>query len=424
MNKETTVLLAAFVACILASAYFAACETALSMANRIRLKNISEHGDKRARKALYLTEEADEKTLITLLILTNIAHTASASVATVFVSRIWGSAFISACTFVTTFIMFVIGESIPKNYASTHADSFSVRNAGAILLMVKVLTPVSWLFSFISSVLSKIIRESDEPSVNEEELHEIIDNIEEKGTLEKEKTELIQSALEFDDTTVQDVLTPRIDIVGVDDSMSPSEIIGVIKNSRHSRLPVFSGSIDNITGILSIRKYIRSYLEKGDGVVLSEICEEPYFVYKTIPIDELLKNMSSRRINMAVVNDEYGGTLGIITVEDVLEELVGEIWDEDDVVRHDIVPLGGNRFEVTADMAAEDAFEFMGYDDFDPDEFEHRTVGAWVLENFEYMPQKGDSFTWGPMKVTITEAAPNRIVKVIIVYAKEETPDA
>lgn len=424
MNNETTVLVAAFALSILASAYFAASETALSMSNRIRLKNLAEHGDPKAKKALYLTEEADEKTLITLLILTNIAHTAAASVATVFVTRIWGSAFISACTFVTTFIMFVVGESIPKNYAATHPDSFSVANAGAILFLVKVLTPVSWLFSFISSVLSKIIRQSDEPSVNEEELHEIIDNIQEEGTFEKEKTELIQSALEFDDTTVQDVLTPRIDIVGVDDSMSPSEIIELIKTSRHSRLPVYNGSIDNITGILSIRKYIRSYLEKGDSVDLSDICEEPYFVYKTIPIDELLKNMSSRRINMAVVNDEYGGTLGIITVEDVLEELVGEIWDEDDEVRADIVPLGGNRYDVSADMAAEDAFEYMGYEDFDPGEFEHRTVGAWVLENFEYMPQKGDSFRSGPLSVTITEAAPNRIVKVMIVYAKEVSPDA
>lgn len=424
MNNETTVLVAAFALSILASAYFAASETALSMSNRIRLKNLAEHGDPNAKKALYLTEEADEKTLITLLILTNIAHTAAASVATVFVTRIWGSAFISACTFVTTFIMFVVGESIPKNYAATHPDSFSVANAGAILFLVKVLTPVSWLFSFISSVLSKIIRQSDEPSVNEEELHEIIDNIQEEGTFEKEKTELIQSALEFDDTTVQDVLTPRIDIVGVDDSMSPSEIIELIKTSRHSRLPVYNSSIDNITGILSIRKYIRSYLEKGDSVDLSDICEEPYFVYKTIPIDELLKNMSSRRINMAVVNDEYGGTLGIITVEDVLEELVGEIWDEDDEVRADIVPLGGNRYDVSADMAAEDAFEYMGYEDFDPGEFEHRTVGAWVLENFEYMPQKGDSFRSGPLSVTITEAAPNRIVKVMIVYAKEVSPDA
>ena len=151
MNSETTVLAAAFVLSIIASAYFAASETALSMSNRIRLKNLAEHGDTKAKKALYLTEEADEKTLITLLILTNIAHTAAASVATVFVNRIWGSALISACTFVTTLIMFVFGESIPKNYASTHSDSFTVANAGAILLLVKVLTPVSWLFSFIAA---------------------------------------------------------------------------------------------------------------------------------------------------------------------------------------------------------------------------------------------------------------------------------
>ena len=423
MNDKTTVLAGVFVLTILASAYFAASETALSMANRIRLRSQSDKGDRRAARALFLAEEDSDRTLITLLILTNIAHMAAASVATVFVTRLWGNTFVSACTFITTIIMFIAGESIPKNYAATHADGFLTRNSGIISFLVKICSPLSWIFSFISKIISKLLRDKGEPTMNEEDLQEIIDNIQEEGTLDREKTELIQSAMEFDDTTVQEVLTPRIDIVAIEDDMSAKEIIEVIRGSKHSRIPVYNGSIDNITGILSIRKYIREYLEKGDATVLSDLCEKPYFVYKTIPIDELLRKMSANRINMAVVNDEYGGTLGIITVEDVLEELVGEIWDEDDEVRSDIIDTGGNRYLVNADMNADDAFEFMGYEPEDPEEFEHKTIAAWVLENFDFMPGRGDSFTKGPLSVTIEEASPNRVVRVIIRYVREEVSE-
>lgn len=420
MDATTLPLILVFLFCLALSAYMAASETAFSMANRIRLKNYADHGNKGALRALYLTDEGMDKMLVTVLIITNIAHTAGASIATVFATRIWGMGAVTICTAVTTIIIFIIGESLPKNYAASHADNFSMKNAFVMTFLVKVFTPLSLMFSFVKKVVGKIIKTDDEPTVNEEELHDIIENIDEESGFEKEKSELLQSALEFDETTVQDILTPRIDIVGIDEDMTPSEIINLIKNVKYSRIPVYRNTLDNILGTVSIRKYIKKYLKYKDDTYLSDILEKPFYVYKTMPIDEILREMSAKKIHMAFVKDEYGGTSGLITVEDVLEELVGEIWDEDDEVREDFVPIGGNRYEVSADMQTDDAFELMGYKDYKAEDFEHKKVGAWVLEQFDAMPKENDSFMFGKIYVKILETSPTRIIKVMMQLKEDE----
>ncbi len=414
MEENVLPLILVFMLCVVAGAYLAASETAFSMANKIRLKNNAEHGNKGAARALYLADEGVDKMLITILILTNVANTTAASIATIFATRLWGVGAVSVCTFVTTIIIFVVGESLPKNYAATHADSFSMKNSGFMTFLVKVLTPLSWLFSFIKKVISSVIKTSDEPTVNEEELHDIIDSIDEEGSFEKEKSELIQSALDFDETTVQDVLTPRINIVAIDEDMTPSEIIELIKSVKFSRLPVYRGTLDNIVGAVSIRKYIKKYLKYKDETYLTDILEEPFYVYKTMPIDEILREMSAKKIHMAFVKDEYGGTSGLVTVEDVLEELVGEIWDEDDEVREDFVPIGGNRYEVSANMKMDDVFNLMHYKLHDSTDFEHKSVGAWVLEQFDSMPVEGDSFMFKNIYVEILQTSQTRVIKVLM----------
>ena len=420
MDANTLPLILVFLLCLAASAYFSASETAFSMANRIRLKNHADHGSKGAAKALYLTDEGMDKMLITILILNNIVNMTAASVATIFATRTWGMSAVSICAALTTVIIFIAGESVPKNYAAAHADSFSMKNAPFMTFLVKLLTPLSWLFSFIKKVVSAVIKTDNAPTVNEEELHDIIESIDEDGSFEKEKSELIQSALEFDETTVQDVLTPRTDIVGIDEDMTPSEIIELIKSVKFSRLPVYRNTLDNILGTVSIRKYIKKYLKYKDDTYLDDILEKPFYVYKTMPIDEILREMSSKKIHMAFVKDEYGGTSGLVTVEDVLEELVGEIWDEDDEVREDFVPIGGNRYEVNADMQVDDAFELMGYKDYNEEDFEHKNIGAWVLEQFDAMPHEGDSFMFGNIFVKILETSPTRIIKVMMQLKEDD----
>ncbi len=413
MDSDGWILFSALILLILLGGYFAASETAFASANKIRLKNMADSGSFGAKRALFICDNAD-KSLTTLLILNNITHIGSASIATVLSTRLWGVQSVTASTIVITIIVFLVSETIPKNYAAHFPEKFAIKTAGILKSLVVILTPISYIFTAISKLLSKLFVKNEEPTVNEDELYDIIETAQEEGSIEKEKGELIHSALEFNDITVKDILTPRIDLVALDKEMSAQEIIKAIKESRHSRLVVYSDTIDNVTGTLSIRKYIKSYLKNGDNTILDELTDPPYFVYRTMPVDELLREMSSNKQHMAIVSDDYGGMLGIVTIEDMLEELVGEIWDEDDVVREDFVPLGGNRFAINADMSVEDAFELMGITRLINENALHKTLGAWALEHFDYMPVRNDSFRYENLKISVDEITHSRIVKIVI----------
>ena len=215
---------------------------------------------------------------------------------------------------------------------------------------MKLLTPITFIFSLVSNMLAKLFRSENEPTVTEEELYDIIDEIAEEGTMDQQRSGLIRSALDFDDITVADILTSRVDLAAIDAELTPAEIVEKIKNGRHSRLPVYEDTIDNIIGILGIRKYLKAYMEQGDSLDLRSMLDETLYVHKSMLIDELLRNMQSRKRHMAVVTDDYGGVMGIVTIEDILEELVGEIWDEDDEVKDTFNPIGGNRFEVSLSL--------------------------------------------------------------------------
>lgn len=412
MNSDSWIMFSALILLILLGGYFAASETAFVSSNKIRLKNMADSGSAGAKRALYVCDNAD-KSLTTLLILNNITHIGSASLATVIATRLWGVGSVTATTVVTTIVVFLVSETIPKNYAAHFPEKFAVATAGIMKTLMVVCTPVSYIFTGISKLFSKLFTKKEEPTVNEDELYDIIETAQEEGSIEKEKGELIHSALEFDAITVKDILTPRIDVVALDCEMTPREIIEAIKESRHSRLVVYRDAIDNVVGTLSIRKYIKNYLKNGENTVLEDITDAPYFVYRTMPVDDLLRRMSASKQHMAVVSDDYGGMLGIVTIEDMLEELVGEIWDEDDIVREDFIPMGGSRYEINADLSVEDACELMEVKI--PDEADaHKTLGAWALEHFDYVPQRNDSFRCGTLKVSVEEIMHSRIVKLII----------
>ena len=234
----------------------------------------------------------------------------------------------------------------------------------------------------------------------------------EEGSLDEERGELISSALQFAETTVESILTSRVDIVALDIDDPVDEMLGTIRSETHSRLPVYEGSIDNIIGILSIRKFIKTYLREGEKMDVRALLDEPYFIHGSTNIDGLLPVMSKKRLNMAVVTDNYGGTLGIVTVEDILEELVGEIWDEDDVVEEPYVALDNGEWDCTAEMTVSDVFELLELDEDDDDEFTNKLLGEWAYEQFDNIPSVGDSFRYENVEVTVSEMHNNRILRL------------
>ena len=398
---------------ILGGGYFAGSEIAYASVNKIRIKNYAEDGDTRAKKALYILNNFD-KSISTLLVGNNLMHIGAATTATVIATRTWGQGAVAYSTLITTLVVFLVSEMIPKNLAKSRNEDFALAVADSLYVLMKLLTPVVFFFTSISKGVSKLFKKQEEPTVTEDELYDILETIKEEGSLEAGKSKLISSALEFADVTAQDALTARVDVVAIDIDSTCDEILQTIKEEKYSRLPVYEDNIDHIIGILNIRKFLKVYMKQGNHINLRALLDPPYFVPKTTKIDDLLQEMSRRKLHMAIVNDDYGGTLGIMTVEDILEELVGEIWDEDDEVIEEFIPMGGNRYEVDAEFDVDDAFELMHYDNYDKDELWHKTMGSWVLEHFDYVPKEGDCFEYRGVTVTVLTIDNKRITKLLV----------
>lgn len=314
---------------MLVACYFATAETALASANRIRIKSLADDGNRRAQKTVALLDDFD-RALTTLLVGTNIVHIACASLTTLFVKRLWGAGAVAVSTVVLAIVVFFAAEMLPKSFARAYPEEAALALAPSLRTLMTLLSPITVLFSGISKFITRLFGVPDAPTVTEDELYDIIESIGEEGGIEEEASRLIHSALEFDDITVQQVLTPRNRMVTVALDDSCEEILSVIRESRHSRLPVYDKTPDNIVGILGIRRYLKAYLAQGENVSLAELMDPPYFLPRKRRIDDALSEMSGRKQHIAVVRDDFGGVLGIVTVEDILEELVGEIWDEDD----------------------------------------------------------------------------------------------
>jgi CBS domain containing-hemolysin-like protein len=274
--------------------------------------------------------------------------------------------------------------------------------------------PLSSLLTAIGNGVASLTKGDPEASVTEDELYDIIEDMTEEGSLDEDQGDLISSALQFGDVTVESILTARVDVASIDVSMSHAEILAFIKEQRHSRLPVYEGSIDNIIGILQIRKYIKAYLRQGENLDIRPLLDEAYFIHQSANIDELLPVMSKRKLNMAVVTDNYGGTLGVVTVEDILEELVGEIWDEDDTAEEPIVPLPDGEYEVASDETVGDVFDALGveYDEEEDEELINKLMGELCYEQFPAIPAEGDKFEYRGLEITVAAMQHNRILKL------------
>ena len=411
---------------LVCAAFFAVTETSMASASRSRIKASAERGEFRAKKTLYVLDNFD-LAISTLLICTNIVHIAAASIVTLAVTRKWGVSAVSLSTIITTIVVFCAGEMLPKSVAKKYSDTLALSCAPVLCFFMKLFAPLSKLLTWIGQAAAKLTPGDSQISVTEDELYDIIEDMTEEGSLDEDQGDLISSALQFGDVTVESVLTPRVDIVAININSSHAELLSLIKSTNHSRLPVYEGSIDNIIGVLQIRKYIKAYLRLGENLDIKPMLDEVFFVHQSTNIDELLPILSKRKLNIAVVTDNYGGTLGIVTVEDILEELVGEIWDEDDVIEEPMVEIGDGVYEVGADETVSDVFDQLGYEDPENDEeLVNTLMGEWAYEKFDTIPKPGDSFRYHQVLVTVKDMNHNRIMKltVALLPAEEEGGEA
>ena len=411
---------------LVCAAFFAVTETSMASASRSRIKASAERGDFRAKKTLYVLDNFD-LAISTLLICTNIVHIAAASIVTLAVTKKWGVSAVSISTIITTIVVFFAGEMLPKSVAKKYSDTLALSCAPVLCFFMKLFAPLSKLLTWIGQAAAKLTPGDSQISVTEDELYDIIEDMTEEGSLDEDQGDLISSALQFGDVTVESVLTPRVDIVAININSSHAELLSLIKSTNHSRLPVYEGSIDNIIGVLQIRKYIKAYLRLGENLDIKPMLDEVLFVHQSTNIDVLLPILSKRKLNIAVVTDNYGGTLGIVTVEDILEELVGEIWDEDDVIEEPMVEIGDGVYEVGADETVSDVFDQLGYEDPENDEeLVNTLMGEWAYEKFDTIPKPGDSFRYHQVLVTVKDMNHNRIMKltVALLPAEEEGGEA
>jgi putative hemolysin len=395
------------------SAFFSGSETAFSSVNRIRLKNYASAGDKRAKRAIYIVDNYDNA-LSAILIGNNIVNIASASIGTIICTDLFGPAWGPvASTAIMTLLVLCFGEILPKCIAKENAERMALSVGGILSALMVVLKPLIWIFVKLKSLVLRRFTSSDKmPSVTEEELKTIIEEIEDEGVLQQHESELIQSALEFDDITVSEILTHRVDVIGVEADADIESIKQIFLTERFSRLPVYEKSLDNVLGIISDKDFFREYL-KNPNFMLSSIIQETLFVPPKKSISQLLRQLQRTKCQLAIVTDQYGGTLGLITLEDILEELVGEIWDEDEEIVNEIIPLSECSYQVSGDCHLDDLFEQI-----DPEHREYNgennTVSGWVLDMMQKIPEEGETCTVDCFQITVQEVEEQRIKQVVI----------
>ena len=385
--------------------------------NKIRVRGYADDGNKRAKRALRLEAKYD-RTITAILVGNNVVNIACASLATLLVFRIFdafGSSLSEGVitvitTVITTVVIFLAGEMIPKSYARAHSDEYIMLMSGSLSFLVTILTPVAFLFQSVSRLVQRIVKAEDAPTVTEEELTGIIETVEEEGVIDEDRGDLLQSALVFSKKKVADVLTLREDVVGIERSMDEEEILEIIKQNKYTRLPVYRRDLDHVLGFLSVRTYLKAVAEDKPRN-LGSMITKPYFVSHEADIDDELAKMSKNKTSIAIVRGKRNEVLGLVTVEDFLEELVGEIFDEDDVVNHEFMKLGGNYFDVSPTLFLADAFRRMKYTP--PVKVPARmTVAVFVAEKLGHTPEEDDAFTWHNLTVTVKEVEDGRLSKL------------
>lgn len=397
----------AMVACVICSAFFSATETAFSSYNRTRIKTLAEKGSKRASLVLKLSENYD-KLLSTILIGNNIVNIAVASLGTVMFVKIYGDIGATISTVVITVVVLIFGEISPKSIAKDFPEKFAMFSAPIIRFLIWILLPVNFLFTMWKKFLSLFFKDKGDDKMSQEELLMLVDEVQEEGSIDDSEGNLLRNAIEFSDLRAEEILTHRVDIESLSVDSSKEEIADMFATSKFSRLLVYKDDIDNIVGVLHIKDFYTK-----DGITdksVEEIMTTPIFIHKTEKASSLLKRLQTEKSHIAVVLDEFGGTLGIVTMEDILEELVGEIWDEHDDVLEDFKQVGEGEYLVNCDMSMDD---FCNFFDVKTDS-DSSTLNGWIAEKLDKVPEKDDNFLFENLDITVTETDAHRVMSALV----------
>lgn len=397
--------------CLVISAVCSATETAFSSVNRIRLKNFAAGGNKSAEKALKIIDNFD-KALTTILVGNNVVNIASSSMATVLFTEKFGSGSVGIATLVMTVLVLIFGEIIPKNLAKENSETFSVFMAAPLSAAMFILTPITKIFMGINSLATKIVgHKNNQPSVTEEELKYIIEEIEDEGVLEEQESDLVRSALDFDEITVSEILVPRVNIIGIEVHTPIEEIRKIFIETGFSRLPVYDKTIDTIIGILHKSDFYELYLNKDREI--KSLLKKPVFISENKRISEVLREIQKSKVHMAVVVDQYGGTDGICTLEDIIEELVGEIYDESDKEDTSFIKISDHRFEISPDLSVNDFLERLNLPE-DTIDTERNSMGGWIMDILDRIPEPNEFLSFGPFNITVIMEDEQKIEKIKI----------
>lgn len=396
------VYIIAMLACVICSAYFSATETAFSSLNKTRIKTLAEDGHKRAKLVLKLSNDYD-RLISTILIGNNIVNILAASLGTLMFVKLLGEDIgATVSTVVVTVVVLIFGEISPKSIAKDFPEKFAMFSAPIIQFLIWILTPLNFLFWLWKKFLSLFLKKKDDEKLSQAELLMFVEEVQEGGSIDTNEGHLLRNAIEFGDLKAEDILTHRVDLEALPVDATPEEVAEQFENSKFSRLPVYKEDIDHIVGILHLKDFYGI-----NGITtqpISEIMTPPLFIHRTEKISDLLKQLQATKSHMAVVVDEYGGTLGIVTMEDILEELVGDIWDEHDDVLEDVRNIGYDTYRVNCSMSMDD---FCQQFDIDA-QSESSTVNGWISEQLDKIPEKGDKFSYKNLDITVTDIDSHR----------------
>lgn len=394
---------------ILLSAFFSSAETAFSSVNKIRLRNYVSEGRAGSKNALHISENFDDA-LSTILVGNNIVNIAAASISSKVAVDLFGaSTGLIVSTFGMTILILIFGEILPKSMAKENAEEYSLKISAILLLLIKILTPVNFVFSKLKASVSRMFSKGEnQPSVTEEEIKVMVDISEEEGVINNEERELVHRSLEFNDVLVGEVLTHRMDMITIEVNQSLEEIKQIFIEERFSRVPVYEDNIDNIIGFLSEREFFAELIQNKE-VNVREMLRQPMFVVKSMKIATLLPELQRTKSHMAIVVDEFGGTSGLITLEDILEELVGEIWDEHDEKVNIMTKIDESTYEFDA---AYDLDDFAELFNVPMPETSYHNLGGWIFETLESIPVNGDTFVYETLRIIVKEVENHRIRKI------------